>query len=118
MTEDAPHLTVMDSGDVRVVEFSDRKIIEELAISQIGDELASLITNTPKIKLLLSFERVEHLSSAALGILIKLHHQTADAKGELRLSDISPQIYEVFKITRLNKLFDIYSSREEALAAF
>lgn len=118
MAEDGPHLTVIESGDVRIVEFSDRKIIEELAISQIGDELASMIAGTPKIKLLLSFERVEHLSSAALGVLIKLHHQVAEAKGELRLSDISPQIYEVFKITRLNKLFDIYNSREEALADF
>ncbi len=118
MGEDGPHLTVMDSGDVRIVEFTDRKIIEELTISQIGDELTSLIASTPKIKLLLSFEQVEHLSSAALGVLIKVHHQTGDAEGKLRLSDITPQIYEVFKITRLNKLFDIYSSREEALADF
>ncbi len=118
MAEDGPHLTVTDSGDVHIVEFSDRKIIEELTISQIGDELTSLITGTPKIKLLLSFDRVEHLSSAALGVLIKVHHQTADVEGKLRLSEITPQIYEVFKITRLNKLFDIYSTRQEALAGF
>jgi anti-sigma B factor antagonist len=61
---------------------------------------------------------VEHLSSAALGVLITLNKQVSDSKGKLKLSDITPQIYEVFKITRLNKLFDIHDTAEKALSTF
>lgn len=118
MTEDAPHLTVTEAEGVKIVEFSDRKILEELAISEIGDELVQLVESSDDPRLLLSFRNVQHLSSAALGMLIKLNNQVQEKNGTLRLSNISPQIYEVFKITRLNKLFDIHESLDDALASF
>ena len=77
-----------------------------------------LFRSTPGVKLLLSFKAVEHLSSAALGTLITLNKQVSEQKGVLKLSDIAPPIYEVFKITRLNKLFDICGTVDEALSTF
>ncbi len=118
MTEAHPHLTVTNRDGVSVVEFADRKILDELCISEIREELFKLVADSDGIKLLLSFKTVEHLSSAALGALITLNNQVAERNGTLKLSDITPQIYEVFKITRLNKLFDIYDSMEEALGSF
>lgn len=118
MTEEKAHLAVCDMDGVSLVEFADRKILEELSISAIDDELSKLVTETPGIKLLVSFNNVEHLSSAALGVLITLKKKVEEAGGVLKLSDISPQIFEVFKITRLNKLFDIHDTREKALQSF
>lgn len=118
MAEQRSHLTVAERDNVHVVEFSDRKILEEMSITEIGDELSALVSGNANIKILLSFRNVEHLSSAALGMLIKLHKQVKDGSGQLRLAEINPQIYEVFKITRLNKLFDIRTSREDALGSF
>ena len=37
------------------------------------------------------------------------------AKGKLRLCSVRPDIYEVFAITKLNKLFDMRETREQAL---
>lgn len=114
-----PHLTVTEKATgVRVVEFGDRKILEEPTISEIGDELTKLVHDGPNPRLLLNFKNVEHLSSAALGMLIKLNTHVAEHDGKLRLSDITPQIYEVFKITRLNKLFDIHDTAEAAMNSF
>jgi len=118
MTEQQSHLSVAERDDIHIVEFSDRKILEEMSIAEIGDELSALVSGNANIKMLLSFRNVEHLSSAALGMLIKLHKQVKDGSGQLRLTEINPQIYEVFKITRLNKLFDIRTSREDALESF
>ena len=112
------HVTITQSGEVHVVEFADRKILEELSIAEIGEELSRLISGSSGVKLLLSFVDVEHLSSAALGMLIKLNKEVKEGSGTLKLSDIAPQIYEVFKITRLNRLFDIHNTKEEALASF
>jgi anti-anti-sigma regulatory factor len=36
----------------------------------------------------------------------------------LKLSDINPQIFEVFKITRLDRIFEIHPTAAEALASF
>lgn len=118
MAGERSHLKITDSGGAKVVEFADRKILDELSIAQIRDELSKLVSETSGIKLLLSFKNVEHLSSAALGVLITLNKHVSEQKGKLKLSDISPQIYEVFKITRLNKLFDIQDTAEQALAGF
>jgi anti-sigma B factor antagonist len=38
--------------------------------------------------------------------------------GQLRLTNIKPQIFEVFVITKLNKLFRIFPTRPEALNSF
>ena len=113
-----PHLTLIESGKVTIVEFTDRRILEELSIAEISEELGKLVQDQEKPKLLLSFSNVDHLSSAALGMLIKLNSEVKEKNGKLKLSDISPQIYEVFKITRLNKLFEIHETRRAAEAAF
>ncbi len=118
MSEDRPHLKVSDNDGICTVEFADRKILEELSINQIGEELTTLADQHKPIKLLLNFNNVEHLSSAALGMLITLHRRIVDQSGRLKLSDINPQIFEVFKITQLNKVFDIYDSAAKAKASF
>ncbi len=118
MVENSSHLQVRKQDSVDVVEFSDRKILEELSIREIEDELFALVSATPSINLLLNFANVEHLSSAALGMLINLQKEVGKQQGKLKLADIKPQIYEVFKITRLSKLFDIHNSVDDALNKF
>lgn len=118
MTEERSHLTVTNRKGVSLVEFADRKILDELCIAEIRDQLSKLVANMEGVRLLLSFKNVEHLSSAAIGVLITLNKQVAERAGTLKLSDITPQIYEVFKITRLYRIFDIYDTAEEAIGAF
>jgi len=105
-------------GDVCVVTFTDRKILDESNIQEIGQQLTDLIEKQYKVKMLLNFENVEYLSSAALGKLITINKRIREENGKLKLCCIRPQIYEVFKITKLNKLFDIYDDEERALMRF
>ena len=118
MSEEQDHFTVSKRDTVNVVQFSASKILEELSITEIGEQLAKLVEQESGIKLLLNFENVDHLSSAALGMLITLSKQVETAGGQLRLSDIKPHIYEVFKITRLNNLFAIHDTADQAFESF
>ncbi|MER3416002.1 MAG: anti-sigma factor antagonist [Gemmataceae bacterium] len=111
-------LEVEDIGDVTVVKFTDRKILDEQNIQAIGEQLFSLVDDQGKKRLLLDFGNVEYLSSAALGKLITLHKKIQQAQGRLALCCIDPQIYEVFKITKLNQIFNIYEDEQEALQSF
>lgn len=47
MAEERSHLTITNRGDVNVVKFADRNILEELSISEIGDELSKLVAGAP-----------------------------------------------------------------------
>jgi len=119
MTERQSHLRVQEIDGIHIVEFADRKILEELSIAEIGEELMALAATKPQIKMLLSFKNVDHLSSAALSMLLTLRKRVVEEQhGVLKLSDINPQIFEVFKITRLDKLFDIYPTAAAAKASF
>ena len=51
-------------------------------------------------------------------MLINLNKKVKEKEGALRLSDINRQIFEVFKITRLNRVFDIHDSQDDALSGF
>lgn len=110
-------LEVEDIGDVTVVNFIDRKILDEQNIAKIGEDLFSLVDELGRKKIILNFGNVEYLSSAALGKFITLNKKVAGAQGKLILCNIDPQIYEVFEITKLNKLFIIHKTEQEALQA-
>jgi len=118
MASQESRLVISQEGEVTTIGFLDRNILEEASIQQIGDEIGELILASPNPKLLLNFENVEHLSSAALGTLITINNNVKKQGGQLRLSNIDPQIYEVFVITKLNKLFVIHDDNAAALASF
>src|SRR5437762_8858546 len=111
-------LEVEDIGDVTVVNFTDRKILDEQNIQVIGEQLFSLVDEAGRKKILLNFGNVEYLSSAALGKLITLNKKLQAAGGKLILCNIDPQIYEVFEITKLDKFFNIQKEEQAALQSF
>jgi anti-sigma B factor antagonist len=118
MAQAESRLRVSDRNGITTVEFVDRNILDEANIQAISEEISSLIDRTDSPRLLISFSNVDHLSSAALGALITINHRVRDRAGQLRLANIDPQIYEVFVITRLNKLFQIHDTTEDAAESF
>jgi len=108
-------LDIEEIGGVTVARFVDKKILDETNIQNIGNQLFALVDEDGRKKIVLDFSIVEYLSSAALGKLITMDKKVKTAKAKLRLCCIRPEIYEVFEITRLNKIFDIKSTQDEAL---
>jgi anti-sigma B factor antagonist len=111
-------LEIKEVAGVTVVRFRDQKIVEDLNIQELGQELFQLVEKDRREKILLNFSSVEFLSSAALGKLITLDKKVKAHNGQLRLSNIRPEIFEVFQITKLNRLFDIKDEEADALAGF
>lgn len=118
MAETSSLLAVTQQKDVKIVEFTNNKILDEANIAEIQQILVSLIDEKAQPRLLLDFATVDHLSSAALGMLININNRIKQKNGQLRLANIKPQIFEVFVITKLNKLFKILPTRAEAAASF
>ena len=111
-------LTMTEVGNVAVIRFVDRKILDAANIQELGEELFGLVEDEGRKQLLLNFSNVEFLSSAALNKLIILDKKVKSHGGKLKLSNLRPEIYEVFVITRLNQLFDIKDDEAQAMKAF
>ena len=118
MADASSPVAVLDEKGVHVVEFTDSKILDEANIEQIGDRLFALIRERDQPKMVLDFANVDHLSSAALGKLLRVREEINKRNGQLRLCGIKPQIYEVFTITKLDQIFKIQPDRSEAMASF
>jgi anti-sigma B factor antagonist len=114
MENQVPRLRTSAQGPVIVVELADKKILDEALINQIGRQLATVVAGQDPPRIVLDFVNVGHMSSSALGMLITLHKRIREKNGHLRLCNIRPSIYDVFVITRLNEVFGICASRDEA----
>jgi anti-sigma B factor antagonist len=118
MISKAPNLDVVETGDVSVVHLGDQRRLDEFSTQQLGTELFRLVEEEGRRKLVLDFEAVEFLSSAALGKLIALSKKTHTRGGALKLCNLDNRLLEIFAITRLDRLFDIRLDEADAVAAF
>ncbi|MEM9354317.1 MAG: STAS domain-containing protein [Planctomycetota bacterium] len=109
-------LSVSESAEISVVRFNDQKIIDPAAIEELGLELFALIEKDGRKKIVLNFQNVEFLSSAALGKLITFEKKGKKEGSAIILSNIAPEIFQVFSITNLDKLFKIKDTEADALA--
>lgn len=105
--------------DILVVYFTDAKILDEARIQKIGKELMEKAEEAAEgKKMLLNFQGVQFMSSAMIGKLVLLNKKCKAAGLTLKFCAISPNVLEVFKITRLNRVFDIQTDEDKALKAF
>lgn len=118
MINNGPSIEVTREGNITVVELLNEEVLEEMTINNIAESLFSLVEENRGIKLLLSFAKVKHLSSSALGTLIRLNKRVEENQGELKLCELRKSLFEIFVITKLNRLFEIYDDRQSALRSF
>ena len=118
MDSRGPKIAVTHKNNITIAQLLDEEILEENTINDITASLFAVVAENQGVKLLVTFTRVKHFSSSALGMLIRLNKRVGEAGGELKLCSISPSLYEIFVITKLNKLFEIYDDQEQAMNSF
>lgn len=111
-------IVVEKRGDVQIIRFKQSDILDQINIQEIGDEMSKLVEKTRGIKLVVDFQGVEYLSSTVLGKLITLKRKVDAQNGMLRLCNIKKAILEVFSITKLDTIFEIKPTLDDAVAGF
>lgn len=67
--------------------------------------------------IIVQLEQVRFIDSSGLGALLSGHKQAVAKSGKLMLVNIQQPVLAMFEITRLNRVFEIYTDLPEALAA-
>jgi anti-sigma B factor antagonist len=113
-----PRLLVETVEGITIASFTDEMLISEEVIWEVDEQLMSLVDGPSPEKLLLNFREVRVMSSTMLAILLKLARKIHGAEGELKLCGLSPDLLEIFRISRFDRLFEIHDQEWTALDAF
>jgi len=114
-----PHFTVHPFKDYSVVEFRTPSLMDPIILEEIGKELYRLVDEEDRRKLILDFEKVQYLSSQAIGIILTLNKKLAPLKySKLVLCGVGPKLMDLLKITRLDRILTIKATQHEAVKVF
>ena len=107
MEQGQPRIEVEYGLDVTFVTFTEEKIIEKEQIRELREALEAVIEKNENKKLILNFANVKFMTSAVLGLLVRVHKKVVELGGKLQLSNLNSNLRRVFEITQLTKVFDI-----------
>ena len=108
-----------DVEQVSVVKFVDEKVMDPNRIEKMGKELMSLTDDKEcQENVLINFENVKFFSSAAINKLIVLERRLKANGRAIRLSNLRPEVRDLFNFTNLDALFKIDSLQTDSIRAF
>ena len=76
------------------------------------------LIQTKSEKVLINLQKVSYIDSSGLATLVEILKNFKNFGGKLKLCNLSNKVKSLFEITKLEKLFDIMGTEEEALKAF
>ena len=89
------------------ITFNEESILEEHQIKKLESAIVPVINENGSGELTLNFCYVKFMSSSVLGLLIKIQKKVCELGGHIKILNVNANIYKVFKITQLTKVFDI-----------
>jgi len=107
MGQEQPRIIVESGMDVTIVTFTEERIVDEEQIRELQKSFGPIIEKNQDKELILNFINVKFMTSALLGLLVRIHKKICELDGRLRLTNLDPNLRKVFEITQLTKVFKI-----------
>jgi len=111
------------SALIRQVQWADdavvAEVVGEITLAQSGqfqEELDPILAKKPA-KLVLDLAGVGYMDSSGIASLVKVLHRVRSAGAAMRLAGMSQRVRSLFEITRLDGVFEIDATTEDALNA-
>ncbi|UCF43389.1 MAG: STAS domain-containing protein [Planctomycetota bacterium] len=108
---------ISGEGNVTVVSYKAATVSNVEEILAISKQISEFIEANHPSRIIVDFEKVKFFSSMVLGLLLDMRAKLKACNGEVVVSAINPQLYRVFKITNLDKVFRFFPDRESAVEA-
>ena len=108
-------LAIDNIGDIAAVAVPVDELDESNA-SELKRDIAPVLQANTKVVLDLS--RVRFMDSSGLGAMLSCLRTLSARNGELKVCGMSKQVRGAFELVRLDRIFEIYPNRAEAVLAF
>jgi len=97
-------LEVYHAGELSVIGFGGREILDPLNLAECYDEIMSLIREYECHTLAIDFTGVQGIPSGLLGVLASVHRLRVD----VHLYNPSRDVLDVLEITKLDRIFQTH----------
>jgi anti-sigma B factor antagonist len=111
----ALNLDISRTGDIAVVRCRGRIVFGEEA-DDLRRVVLSLLKETQRI--VLNLVSIEYIDSSGLGTLVASFISARHRGAEIKFAALSPRARRLLTITRVDRLFEVYDSTEEAIKSF
>jgi anti-sigma B factor antagonist len=71
-----------------------------------------------KFNIVVNCKELTYISSAGLGVFMAFIEDVRKNKGDIKLSNMSPKVYNVFDLLGFPILYEIYKDEQEAVVRF
>ena len=85
--------------------------------TEFNNSIKQLITENKK-QLIVDLGNISYVNSTGLGIIFRGYKTLMDAKGEFKMASLNQKMKSLLSITKLDTIFDVYDSVEEAINGF
>lgn len=109
-------LDVRTSGDVTIVT-PKGMLLGGKETDELQGKIKELVEAGNK-RLLINLGQTTFLNSVSLGVLIGAHSSYAKRGAEMKLCQVDKKIQNIFVVTKLSLVFDVYESCEEATKSY
>ncbi len=84
---------------------------------RVESEVEQLLQNK-QLRAIFDFSGITHIDSAAIGVVVRCYSRLKNAGGALRLAGCNGMVESSLKLTRVDKVIDIFPTTEAAAENF
>lgn len=106
-------LTIKEENDILIIEVSEERLDMVIA-KRFKDELSKASSHKPK-KIIINLSKANYFDSSALGALVAYLKEVKSYGGHIVICNLSRSLYALLKLSKLDILFDIKSTLQEAI---
>jgi anti-anti-sigma factor len=118
MSDHSNDLVLVEHRDgCHVVRFLTESLFDPLIVSQVDKELHAVVSDAVAPKLVLTLDTIDHVASATISTVISLRSACQGKGGDIALAAVPKTILEILKIARLDSVFRIYDTPDQAIEA-
>jgi anti-anti-sigma factor len=111
-----PRVEIQNTNGVMVAEFWDCLRLDAGAVQDLRSKFEAHLRNGGRPELVIDLLGVGFAGSASLGHFVALHRIAKAKNGRLVFCNVDPTVFEVFRVSKLDPLYDFVADRPAALA--
>jgi anti-sigma B factor antagonist len=107
--------SILNKGDVSIINL--KGYLDAHTAPTLENNFTQLI-DTNRYKIVVNFDELAYISSAGLGVFMAYIEKIRENSGDIKLSNMSDKVYNIFDLLGFPLLYEIFKTEDEAIEKF